>query len=129
MGQRRVCISHQLLTEMITKGYWAAQLKCTEGLPEGAKLVGSTMRGADVDLIYEHPDWGDEILVLPHNIPEQPVWFNQCHRLDKKLEYQDRGVMRQVAFVNGIVSTDWPSKGTIHGMFVAPLEYDVEELT
>ena len=130
MGRRRVCISHQLLTQMITEGYRVAQLKCIKGLPEGAKLVGSIAQGTYVDLIYEHSSWGaGEVLTLDRNIPLIEVVHQSTHKLDREIAYQDRGAPRRIALVNGVVSTDWPSGGTVSGGYVMPLEHEVVELT
>ena len=73
MGQKKVGISGELLTEMITEGWQAGSadevVRCIEGLPPGAMFVRSYVepRWNTVEprmfvayLVYEHPGWPDE---------------------------------------------------------------------
>ena len=76
MGMRRVSISGELLTEMLTEGWQAGgpdeAVRCVKGLLPGARFIGSNIatygrkRAAEpsvftVYLFYQHPDWSDDL--------------------------------------------------------------------
>lgn len=81
MGFRIVRISAEILTDWFTEGFMlprhmGERIRCMNGLPEGAKLVGVSdhlfFDTNDIALKFSHPSWADEP-GLP--IPELHVKF------------------------------------------------------
>ena len=61
-------ITGELLQQMLTEGWEAARIRCTSGLPEGARFAGSYVRQWDgmyirnvpsAILVFEHPDFAE----------------------------------------------------------------------
>lgn len=66
----RVRVADEILAELMTQGYEVERLKCVEGLPPGALLIGSYPDGAKQStyLIFAHESFAP---VLPgHEAPE-----------------------------------------------------------
>lgn len=130
MGRRAISISLELLQAMCTKGYTARAIKCVEGLLQDAQYVGQTVVDKGVRLIYEHPDWAEMVLQLDENVPVIPVEHKSQISTNLEFEYEDRGITRRIAVVDGCVTTDWPSRGIVTPHYVPQsLEFEVEELT
>lgn len=130
MGRRTIEVSIQFWQQMCTKGFKSGSFECVKGLPEGAEYVGGfTDAQGVIKLVFDHPDWDEVVLRLVGNVPEIPVEFRSCPNDDRHFRYEDRGIIRHISIVDGVITTDWPSHGTASWRFVEPLEHEVEELT
>ena len=66
MERRAVMVSHELWQQMMTQGYETGGLRCTRGLPEGARLIGAFYRfnlspaqWPDPVFVFESDRWPD----------------------------------------------------------------------
>ena len=131
MGRRAVGTSLELWQHLSTQGYKSESIECTEGLPEDAQFVRAFFGPrAELTLIFEHPDWPEGVLQTDQNIPMIPVTHQTSYKHDRLFSYEDRGMTRRVSIKNGVITTDWNSKGLVRGsLHSSHLEYGVEELT
>jgi len=77
----RVAISEVLMEQLFTQG-WTTQgrvLTCTQGLPEGAKFVGSTFSLDNLAsyLFFEHESFGE--VLEGHPVPERRIEFKTTY--------------------------------------------------
>ena len=80
----RVDISHGLLTHLLTSGYisdFGEKIRCSDGLPEGAKMVRSYDSGQYVTLVYEHNTF--DLVKYGEEIPPLDISYSVEYRSDK----------------------------------------------
>ncbi len=131
MGRRAIGISLELWQQWSTLGYKSEYIECIEGLPEDAKFVRAFFgHRYNLILIFEHPDWSEDVLQTDQNIPMIPVTHQTRYKHDRLFSYKDRGIVRRVSIKGGVITTDWNSKGLVRGsLHSSHLDYGVEELT
>lgn len=90
MGLRRVVVSRELVTEIMTEGWAGAAGRCVEGLPPGAELwqvVGGDHNPMLFTLVFRHPDWPD----LPPDSPD--TFITPTYSRDEPGSWRDRSAM------------------------------------